>query len=1632
MSTIIAIQDLDTSTDPPSNGTIHAVVSLLWPYSSSTRQCALLLSERDSRLRARGGQIRVKFSGPTARAVAEGKLGIGNEVVLELGSGQWVRDEVGVAVHVPGKSVGELQFGRGVRLRVQKEGAEDVEVNVAEDAVDENEQEQEQEREEVSARVVRTPAKRTSPAATFRSSIGSTPGSNAIYSSPAYMRRAAKFSYLDGLSRLFEDEWENQDLPRKKARTSIGEVKSWKVVDRTPSPERRSSASVIQVDEEMAEAEDVAGDHTMDNQSSVEPSDGQALAAEVTPVVSSSVSVRALEEPRVKSPLKKSESQLSPLEQLATSALEDQRPNQPQAPSNAPAYPELHLPSASPTPQPHEAEPVVGLPTDDPVTPRLLPLSSTALPSTTPQISPLATMLAFETQSEAERAEGIENASETVELPDVHAEVDVDTLATPKAATEDLLEQIQFAPSDTGSAVETRPDPANAETMNSEASRDADALLQPKLDDLAEEDGFSDEEAEKNAFPDQEADETLSAHEHDDEIMQEDDDDDDVFDTAALGGERMSDEDTTEDREMHEMRGHGRQWLDESTTEKDSDLEEQQSTQDMLHDQAATQPMPRKNIQEASQQPGFTPASTLLHATETPIKAPSVATEKVATTTPLAKPQLQADRTVTSIEATTPAAKPTDTPKTTPQSARDRVMKRTFSSLFGIKGTPSPEKEDLIRSSDGANDVDGVGSQVKQDDGVQHTLESDRLQRSSEGLQQNAQTQEDTAAVSHEAFPAMAQDSHAQQEAAIFASDMQPSLPKAAEHPPGPLDKTSAPGSSQVEDMLPEQQPAELINLDSDSEGEDQVEAVAPNQTPSKPQKPALVPQKRPSARPADVPEAMRDDVEPASADAILGSAEEAEASISEPIFVDETEIAGQHEPSDDHRGSPSRNFPANDAVVSQNEKNDGASPSEPPAVSESIMQPDVSMADTNEQLLTSTFPQSPAHVEPPHPSLVESGVSDSAQSESLGIFEGLEDIPGQVYDAEMQVDHPGTLLEETGPASVLVSQEAMDAERVAAAGRADLERPRIHQGLDGADHSEEDFEMQDDDLALREPSQASFQSQVVEDDVKMQDHIARESSSRPISRDTIEDFSPVVLGSMSQRITDIVSNESAAKRLRELESQEDAAADENDQEVPEVSTMADMIDEAAAQPTPTRAEKHTEVIDILSSPSESSDFSPVRLTRGTQELVATSQPQDNVDIQEKAVTREQADALEEEEAAKREEVLGLQLQAPDNTAEQRPAATRESLDENYTQTSLADDPANVEEVADITPSLSPFAIDAQTLGQDAGVSHANAAQAAMQPTPMDTQLRSDLHPSIDHDASKAFKNSQMAPADHHEEEQIEMPPPEQTVPPKTPARKSFRSRLSNVPDVISAWFSPKRSSIAARQSEKILQVDEPSASTADAVQPSRTPKKHVSGISTAHGYFTSLASLDQHLNPSSQQAGAVDVLAVVTDFTKDPERAKGGPRDYYTVFKITDESLSDSSGVRVEVFRPWKAVLPAADVGDVVLLRAFVVKSKKRQPFLMSTDASGWCVWRFAEHSKTVHGPDRADGEKPVWARRMSHGDVREEVKGPPVEYGLAEKEQARRLREWWNEKHSEPQREVSEELVGKDQEEDSHAVKL
>ena len=113
----IPIAQLTPLLPAPSSRSVKAIVTLIWPYSSSTRSLTVLLAEPDFRLRRIRGQVRVKFLGSSAKYVVQSKIGIGDEVTLGLDGVDWRKDEAGL--HTPGKSVEwELEFTERLVMEV--------------------------------------------------------------------------------------------------------------------------------------------------------------------------------------------------------------------------------------------------------------------------------------------------------------------------------------------------------------------------------------------------------------------------------------------------------------------------------------------------------------------------------------------------------------------------------------------------------------------------------------------------------------------------------------------------------------------------------------------------------------------------------------------------------------------------------------------------------------------------------------------------------------------------------------------------------------------------------------------------------------------------------------------------------------------------------------------------------------------------------------------------------------------------------------------------------------------------------------------------------------------------------------------------------------------------------------------------------------------------------------------------------------------------------------------------------------------------------------------------------------------------------------------------------------------------
>jgi hypothetical protein len=116
-ATPIPIAQLTPDLSDPSTKCFRAIVTLIWPYSSSNSTLKVLLAEPDFRLRRSKGQVRVQFSGSSARFVSETGIGSGDEVFLSLDGVGWIKDES--AGQTPGRSIDwELKFSERLVLKV--------------------------------------------------------------------------------------------------------------------------------------------------------------------------------------------------------------------------------------------------------------------------------------------------------------------------------------------------------------------------------------------------------------------------------------------------------------------------------------------------------------------------------------------------------------------------------------------------------------------------------------------------------------------------------------------------------------------------------------------------------------------------------------------------------------------------------------------------------------------------------------------------------------------------------------------------------------------------------------------------------------------------------------------------------------------------------------------------------------------------------------------------------------------------------------------------------------------------------------------------------------------------------------------------------------------------------------------------------------------------------------------------------------------------------------------------------------------------------------------------------------------------------------------------------------------------
>jgi len=115
--TKVPIAQLSPALEQAKEKCISATVTLVWPYSSSTKSFALLLAEPDFRLRRSNGQVKVVFHGRVAEKVAGSLVGIGDHVSLALNGLEFVENIA--ATQTPGRSISwDVHFNNRGSLEV--------------------------------------------------------------------------------------------------------------------------------------------------------------------------------------------------------------------------------------------------------------------------------------------------------------------------------------------------------------------------------------------------------------------------------------------------------------------------------------------------------------------------------------------------------------------------------------------------------------------------------------------------------------------------------------------------------------------------------------------------------------------------------------------------------------------------------------------------------------------------------------------------------------------------------------------------------------------------------------------------------------------------------------------------------------------------------------------------------------------------------------------------------------------------------------------------------------------------------------------------------------------------------------------------------------------------------------------------------------------------------------------------------------------------------------------------------------------------------------------------------------------------------------------------------------------------
>lgn len=1657
---VIPISSLVPATPIPSNTGFKALVTLLWPFSSSTGQCALLLADPDFRKRYQRGQVRVRFSGPSARLIGTSKISIGDEIVLCLDGARWVDESVdGGLVRTPGKGVeGELVFKSRLKLAVRKEGQEE------HTTLEVDEQDQPSTQRASNDALPSTPIPRPS----RRSGFGIDDFSAAVYSSPAFMKRLRLSEGSFGHSPytpVSEDDDLDTETSRKRRRVSYKNVTEWRFDTREPSPEKNDGEGHATAMEDVSQ--------TIVPESSQAKVSGMDASGPQVPEVSTTgkenqetaeSSERLTEAEHTKAPDSMETLEDPVTEEVETSSGEQRGDAEKGALKTAvmapPPLPQLRMPETFPQVQSEDISASrhdnAQVPRAEPLTPRLEPVGNQNLPLPSP--FPTSATQEYFPSSIASTVTDVHETENTATRPQPEAntkrseENAEKTEQTIRTASE--LEAME-SPSRSGSTTkgiqitemgQSEPDDENVERVLGVLERSTTPHSKTSgspPEGMSVTEVREETEAKTPPTSDVTSKPATTAEDVVEQVVTPKAQQRVIFDTFRGMGHVPSppvvvhteqDQPPAEANDESPVQAEA-SVPDEALVQEEARVQEQEAVQEesAVQDEATVQEDTTVS-EEVAMQDGPSAFDTDIEEVHSPSRGSEadVSSENGYDEDVLAS--LQASE--VSDEEETP-----DWDMLT-KDLRDEI-----------------DEQDLKALMDEATDSDDDKLVHDDDDDELEELEEAMLERSDDqSEEEDDQSREEDAEI--EAWDEESAASDEQDQSSLrLASQIQPMMIDEQENEPsgsngiglsradrGEIVPSSAPALQSNEDVPAEEEAAwEARDAALRAMAEDQPPVVASVSTMP------LSSIVRAETLPDAPPDASRSKV---SVVEILSDSD------------DDDEEAEEEEEADAEEEEEEDEVEVEEDEVEENVEED------------EVEEDEVEEDEVEEEEIEEDEVEEDEH-----------GVEDS--NETRHTKDGIERTKGDTASDGLHVEGIGPesaknaahISEASVPASVHPRDDMDDQFLNRSPSRSDLENALQHFG---------DREM-DDELPLQtrdsEPASDDTATSVhtnggVHDNSQHADGLKRSLPGR--SEPTMETSVDVGSPALSLPGIDTVAT------VPEPASQSTHQDLDHAQQLTGSSFMTLSSSSSPAQ-LPVDAYKGTvEEIDLSQIEPDflvSTNLSQRKGTQRTEPVPdsvgspATTLLPGSSRVNSRTVTPFHANAvahqLDEPMERNRAPLLSQDL-GLSQLLQERPGQSVETV---TPQDSLQVANANeyLQHSASRTQGLSSaeLAIEASiddellkdhigevastsndsesNLGQSSEIARlqmsrdgngdiVTQATSVHSVLPNETvtmleqvdkvlpQVLDGRHP-LAATPSESEENEEVPQSQQQQQQhltQLVLPQPdksEESVPkdPQTPAptrprtsslRKSLAGNMSGVPKVISAWFTPRRSSglLSPAQREKIAEPETPARAATAAganVVAERKQQKSVSppplgrsasqGISTSLSYFHPLATVQDYLN---QPATTVDIVAVSTGESAQAAKAKSGPRDFFTILYLVDPSLDEQnqSGVakdmRAEIFRPWKASLPTADAGDVVLLRNFVVKSQKHRTYLLSSDASSWCVWRFS-----TTGPreqDEQDMFKPMWARKQQH-TVKEEMKGPPMDVGLEEREKVKELRKWW-----------------------------